>query len=145
MLSRRRGHDDGSRCRVRSSAGRSRSWASVAKKRGSSAPDGEVLAVLRRVDVVERGPAVERVDPAFVLPRSDGEEAVHERRQVGRTVDHRRIDHLPEPRPLPFDEGGQDPRREVERPPAEVGDEVERDDRGPPFGPMAWSAPVRAR
>ena len=48
------------------------------------------------------------------------------RREVRGTIHHRRVHHLPLARALAFQERGQDAHDQVERPTAEVGDEVER-------------------
>ncbi len=56
--------------------------------------DRDVLAVGAFIGVIEMRAGIEQVDPALVAPLAVGEESIGHRREHGRTIGHRAIDHL---------------------------------------------------
>ena len=92
-------------------------------------PDGHVPPVRAGVGVVERGAPVQGVLPWRVGPQALGAHAVDQAHEVGRTIDHGRVDHDPATGPGHLEQRGQDAHDQVGRPASVVGDQVQRHDR----------------
>ena len=88
--------------------------------------DGDVLAVLRLVDVVPGRAGVEHVLAALLAPAARGEHAGEHRRQQRGAVDHRGVDHLALARALRLEQRAGDAEGEQHAAAAEVADQVER-------------------
>ena len=92
-------------------------------------PDRHELAVAALVGVVERGAAVEEVDPALVLPHPGAVHRIEHRHERGRAVDHGRVDDLSATGHRARVQGREDPEQEIHGAAAEVCEDVDRSHR----------------
>ncbi len=88
---------------------------------------GDVLAVGGGIGAVKRCAAVEQVGAALVVvPAACGQQAVKDRQQRRRAVDHRGVDHLAAARALALEQRGHQTERQVQRAAAVVADQIQR-------------------
>jgi hypothetical protein len=97
--------------------------------------DGHVLAVGRLVDRVERCPAVEQPFGTPLVDRSAGQHAGEHRREMGRPVHDRGIDHLSPTARTSLEQRRQHTDHQVRRPATEVPQQIRRELR--PVGNLA--------